>query len=72
MKIVELLNSLRVPITNEESEILDKFNESEIVLKAELEPREQLLANNLVNKDVLTRRTNAEGKIAYRKKIRED
>ena len=70
MKIVELLNSLQLPITNEESDVLEKFNESEIILKADLNEREQLLANALVNKDVLNRRKNADGKISYTKKIR--
>jgi hypothetical protein len=69
MKIVELLNSIRIPITNEEESILSRFNESEVVLKSDLDPREQLLANSLVNKDVLTRK-NADGKIKYYKKIR--
>jgi hypothetical protein len=69
MKIVELLNSIRIPITNEEESILSRFNESEIVLKSDLDPREQLLANSLVNKDILTRK-NADGKIQYYKKIR--
>jgi hypothetical protein len=70
MKIIELLNSIRLPITNEESGILDKFLESEVLYKSELEPREQLLANNLVNKEVLLRKTAPDGKIAYTKKIR--
>jgi hypothetical protein len=70
MRIVELLNAIRLPITNEESGILDKFLESETVLKADLEPREQLLANNLVNKEVLLRKKTPDGQIAYHKKIR--
>jgi hypothetical protein len=70
MKIVELLTNIQLPINNEEAEVLAKFNESEVLLKADLEEREQLLANQLVNKDVLTRRKNADGKITYTKKIR--
>jgi hypothetical protein len=69
MKIVELLNSIRIPITNEEESILSRFDEGEIVLKSDLEPREQLMANSLVNKDILTRKT-VDGKIQYYKKIR--
>ena len=72
MKILELLNSIQMPITNEEAEVMEKFNESSTVLKADLNPREQLLANNLVNKDVLDRRRNDEGKITFIKKIRQD
>jgi hypothetical protein len=69
MKIVELLNAVQIPITNEEASILEMFNESEVVLKADLDPREQLMANSLVNKDIL-RRNNVDGKVTYRKKIR--
>ena len=70
MRIVELLTGLNLPINNEEAEVLSKFNEGATILKADLEPREQLLANALVNKDVLTRRKNDEGKVSYSKKIR--
>jgi hypothetical protein len=69
MKIIELLNAIKLPITNEENEVLSKFDESETILKSELEPREQLLANSLVNKDVLKRK-NVDGKVTYLKKIR--
>lgn len=69
MKIVELLNSVHVPITNEENEILSRFDESEVVLKSDLNPREQLMANSLVNKEVL-RRKNTDGKVQFYKKIR--
>ena len=68
MKIVELLNKVRLPITNEEADILGKFIESAEVLKKDLTPREILLANQLVNKDILYRK-NDEGRIYYRKKI---
>ena len=67
MKIVELTNHLRVPITNEESDILGLFNEREIIEKSQLGLREQHIANQLVNKDVLLRK-NQDGKITYKKK----
>jgi len=70
MRILELLSGITIPVTNEESDILSKFDESSEVLKSSLEPREQLLANNLVNKNVLSRKKNAEGKLAFTKKIR--
>ena len=70
MKIVELLNNIQIPLTNEEWEILSKFNDTKIRLKEEFGPREQLLANNLVKKDVLTRKKDTNGKLAYIKKIR--
>jgi len=68
MKIVELLNKVRLPITNEEADILGKFSESVEIQKKDLSPREVLLANQLVNKDILYRK-NDEGRIYYRKKI---
>ena len=68
MKIVELLNKVRLPITNEESDILGKFHESAELQKKDLSPREIILANQLVNKDVLYRK-NDEGRIYYKKKI---
>jgi hypothetical protein len=67
MKIVELTNHLQVPITNEESDILGLFNEHEIIEKSQLGLREQHIANQLVNKDVLLRK-NQDGKITYKKK----
>jgi hypothetical protein len=69
MKIVELLNNIKIPLTNEEWELLSKFNDSTMVLKSKLDDRDQLIANSLVKKDVLIRKTN-EGKTYYRKKIR--
>jgi len=70
MRIIELLTSLTIPINNEESEVLKKFNKSESIAKTSLEPREQLLANSLVTKDILTRRRDNDGKIVFTKKIR--
>lgn len=68
--MVELLNNIQIPLTNEEWEVLSLFNDSKIRLKEELDDREQLLANNLVKKDVLTRKRNDSGRLAYIKKIR--
>lgn len=70
MKIIELLTGIRTPLTNEEASILQMFIESDVIIKADLDPREQLLANNLVTKDVLKRTKNSEGKITFVKKIR--
>lgn len=69
MKIVELLNRVQLPITNEEADLLAKFDDGTI-LKSDLNERQQHLANQLVNKDVLLRR-NQDGKIIYKKKIKE-
>jgi hypothetical protein len=70
MKIVELLTAIQLPITNEEAEVLSMLDETGVIKKSELAPRQQLLANQLVSKDVLTRKTNEEGKIIFKKKIR--
>jgi hypothetical protein len=69
MKIVELLNRVQLPITNEEADLLTKFDDG-VILKSDLNERQQHLANQLVNKDVLLRR-NQDGKIIYKKKIKE-
>ena len=68
MKIVELTNKLLLPITNEESELLERFIGETPVAKSHLDEREQMLANNLTVKDVLLR-TNTDGKIYYKKRI---
>lgn len=67
MKIVELTNKLLLPLNNEEQELLEKFS-NEPLAKSELDEREQVLANQLTNKDVLLRK-NEDGKIHYSKKI---
>lgn len=67
MKIIELLNNLRLPITNEESDLLAKFDEGAVIFKKDLNDRQQLIANQLVIKEVL-RRQNQNGKIFYSKK----
>jgi len=67
MKIIELVNDLRVVITNEESDVLGKFHSREEVLRKDLNEREIQLANQLVNKDILYRQ-NQNGRITYRKK----
>jgi len=71
MKIIELVNSkIQLPITNEEAEILSKFGDGTHIPRRELNEREVYIANQLVNKDVLTRR-NTNGQISYIKKIKD-
>lgn len=67
MKIVELTSKVLLPITNEESELLEKIS-SETVSKYSLSEREQVIANQLTTKDVLLR-TNDNGKIYYTRQI---
>jgi hypothetical protein len=68
MKIVELTTKILMPITNEESQLLDRFSDGDVLSKNQLNEREQLLANQLTVRDVLLR-TNENGKIYYRKRI---
>lgn len=68
MKIVELLNKMQLPITNEESDLLGTVETHTEIHKSDLSERQVVVANQLVNKDVLLR-TNQNGRITYRKKI---
>jgi hypothetical protein len=68
MKIVELVNKIRLPITNEEADVLGQFENERKVARDDLSPRQLVVANHLVNKDVLYRK-NEDGKIYYRQKI---
>lgn len=67
MKIVELVNKIRLPITNEESDVLGHFDGDKKIDREELSPRQIIVANNLVNKDVLFRK-NENGKVYYKQK----
>ena len=69
MKIIELTNNVLLPITNEEQELLERFLDDSVIAKQQLDEREQVLANQLTVKDVLTR-TNNDGKIYYKKRIK--
>lgn len=68
MKIIELTNKVLLPITNEEHELLSRFDSDSVISKSQLTEREQLLANQLTVKDVLLR-VNEQGKIIYKKRI---
>lgn len=68
MKIVELLTGIQIPITNEEKDLLGLFEFHDSIDKNQLSLREQTIANQLVNKDILVRK-NHEGKINYIKKV---
>jgi len=69
MRIVELLNNITLPITNEEAEVLDLLDQRKELRKRDLDARQQIMANQLVNKDVLYR-VNENGHISYKKRIR--
>ena len=69
MKIIEVTQHLSVAITNEEADILAQFDEdTPVVAKSELNERQQLIANQLVNKDLLQRK-NENGRIIYKKRF---
>lgn len=68
MRIIEITNNISVPITNEESDVLGKFHKSETVERSTMSEREQIIANQLVNKEILLRK-NQDGKTIYKKKI---
>lgn len=70
MKIVELLGGLNVAITNEEAELLRKIGEDKSIVKLDLSEREQLIANSLVNKNVLSRRKNEQNGLYYSRRDR--
>lgn len=70
MKIIELTSNLNIAITNEEAEVLNLFDESKpVIAKGDLNERQQSIANQLVNKDVLLRKNN-NGQIIYKRQIR--
>lgn len=66
MKIIEITGQIKLPITNEESDLLGKFEDQKLIEKQNLSEREQVLANGLVIKGVLSR-NNIDGQIKYRK-----
>jgi hypothetical protein len=64
MKIFEIITGLHVPISNEEYAVLKKINQDP-VKKSALTEREAHLANQLVVRDLLTRK-NINGEIHYK------
>ena len=65
MKIIELLNAPNVVITNEEQEVLDLISMVETVKKTQLDPRQLLLVDSLVKKDILIRKV-SNGTVSYK------
>jgi hypothetical protein len=68
MKIVELLNKIALPLNNEEADVLQIFDENVEIKRTDLDERQQVIANQLVNKDVL-KRSKKDGKTYFKKKI---
>jgi hypothetical protein len=70
MKIVELTNNINVALTNEEADFLLKFHKDDIQkFKSDLSERQILIANQLVNKNVL-QRTKDQGRVVYKRSNR--
>jgi hypothetical protein len=67
MKIIEVTGGLLLPLTNEEADLMLKFNDRNSVSRKELNERQVEIANHLVVKDVLLR-INQDGRINYSKK----
>lgn len=68
MKITEILKSGQsffVALNNEEAELLKELRQRESVMKSDLSERQQIIANQLVNKDLLLR-INENNRIVYR------
>lgn len=66
MKIIEILGGIRLPITNEEMDVLNRFHDTEVIVRSDLSEREIHIANQLVNKSVLQRKIQ-DGKTSYKK-----
>ena len=70
MKIIELTQNFNIAITNEEADMLLQFDEdTPVMAKSELNERQQLMANQLVNKNLLYR-INENGRIIYKRRTR--
>lgn len=66
MRAIEMMSGLLLPITNEEADLLNKFDDLSMK-RSDLNEREVVVANNMVNKDVLYRK-NQDGTVTYFKK----
>jgi hypothetical protein len=70
MKIIELTNNLNIVLTNEEADFLLNFNKKDSSkFKSDLSERQILIANQLVNKNVL-QRTKDNDRIVYKRQNR--
>jgi hypothetical protein len=68
MKIVELLNKVQVAITNEQADLLGRFQHEPTIEKNKLSEREQVIANQLTAQDILLRKV-TNHQVVYSKKI---
>ena len=61
MKMIDVLGQLSVPISNEESAVVDKMSESEQFTTDKLNEREEEVLRGLVIKGVVTERKTESG-----------
>ena len=66
MRFLEFKKGISVAITNEEQEILEKIRDQGDISKKKLSEREQVIANQLVNKNMIVRKK-VNDDITYRK-----
>jgi len=64
VRILEIENGPNIVLNNEESAIFEYIQYHQSVEKKDLDPRQQLLANQLVNKSLIVRRK-INGNITY-------
>ena len=68
MKIVELTQHTKIAITNEEADLLNKFDEdTPVMARSDMDERQKLVANQLVNKNILFRK-NEDNRIVYKRR----
>lgn len=64
MRIIEVENRPSIVLNNEETALFEYIQFHRSIEKKDLDPRQQLLANQLVNKDLVIRRK-VNGHITY-------
>ena len=65
MRILELTRAPNVVITNEEQELLDLMSLAGIIKKNQLDPRQLMMIENLIKKNVVTRKVK-NGTVSYK------
>jgi hypothetical protein len=65
MRILELTRAPNVVITNEEQELLDLMSLAGTIKKNQLDPRQLMMIENLIKKNVVTRKVK-NGTVSYK------
>ena len=70
MKIIEFTKNINIAITNDEADLLCRFDDDTPVMsKRDMTEQQLHMANQLVNKDLLLRK-NENGQITYKRRAR--